>query len=87
MTGVTMSNIVAGFHTTGIYPVNRAAVPVLQEDKHHSLAERTSLQFIPLYSPLSSRSDSASAEVVHFTPEEITKFRTWFEEDYDIPDN
>lgn len=44
-----MSNIVAGFHSTGVYPYYRSVVPnMCVDDRRQSLAERTGLQFIPL---------------------------------------
>ena len=49
---MTIRNIVSGFRTTGVYPVNRDAIslPGVPETRL-SLSERTRLSFIPLYTP------------------------------------
>ena len=52
--GMTMTNIIAGFRTTGVYPFNRDALQskVLSSSfDPTSLSTRTGLKFIPLYSP------------------------------------
>ena len=44
---MTMTNIIAGFHTTGVYPLNRLAVPIRTVGKgntrRESLAGRSGL--------------------------------------------
>ena len=67
---MTPHNIFAGFQATGVYPFDRCRIQVkVPEDKRpkfqpESLAERTGLVYIPLYSPLqrsgSELSDSRS---------------------------
>ena len=85
---MTMTNIVAGFRTTGVYLLNRLAVPVLgiAEDgscvRRVSLAERTGLQFIPLYSPSRQRTEH-ELRAVTFECDEI--FQRRYEEGYDLP--
>ena len=84
MRGMSMQNIVGGFRTTGVYPFNRSALSLPKESKRVSLAERTGLQFIPLYSP--ARQKRAQVPVVSFSIEEMARFQRRFEEGYDIPD-
>ena len=58
MRGMTMTNIIAGFRTTGVYPFNRDALQskVLSSSfDPTSLSTRTGLKFIPLYSPAAPR--------------------------------
>ena len=58
---MTMTNITAGFRVTGIYPLDRTAIPILaKECRRESLAQKTGLQFIPLYSPLGQKSKERS---------------------------
>jgi hypothetical protein len=57
--GLTLTNCISGFRTTGIFPFNRSAVDqsgscgIGEKEKRLSLPQRTGLQFIPLYIPLS----------------------------------
>ena len=66
---MTSPNIVSGFNATGVCPFNRDAIVIPDaEDKYtkfkrESLAERTGLSYIPVYSPSLSRTKS-----VHKTP-------------------
>ena len=87
--GMTMQNIISGFRTTGIYPLDRSALLPANEfrDKRESLAQQKGLNFIPLYSPRSRpyHSDVVNPAVL-FTPEEIARFEHRYEEGYDIPD-
>ena len=86
MKGMTMSNIVSGFHTTGVYLFNHSALRVSSQPKPKrvSLAEQTGLRFIPLYSP-SRRSAEVNSPGTHtFSPEEVALFQHRFEEGYDI---
>ena len=81
---MNMKNVVAGFRYTGIYPLNRSAlIPEEKEEKEKSLAYRTGLKFIPLYSPLRYNSRK-SATCIEFTEEEAEKFQRRFEEGYDL---
>ena len=53
----TMENVIGSFAATGIYPFNRNAIELPEDDKSFevfkpcSLPERTNLAYIPLYSP------------------------------------
>ena len=84
--GMTMVNIVAGFCTTGIFPLDRSVVSASRgsaEGKSSTLPERTGLKFIPLYSP-SVR--EGTNRVLTFTADEIARYQVRWEEGYDIPD-
>ena len=49
---MTAPNVIAGFHTCGVCPFNRNAIPLPESVfKPESLAEDTGLAYIPLYSP------------------------------------
>ena len=76
---MTMSNVVAGFRTTGVYPVNRPAVEGMRGKACESLAEKAGLTFIPLYSP-SNRSAQARRAGTTVDPDEITLFQRRVEE-------
>ena len=85
MKGMTMQNIIAGFRTTGVFPFDPSVILAPKKPKRRpSLAERTGLQFIPLYSPSSRKLDTTA--VANFSPNEIARFQVRFEEGYDIPD-
>ena len=85
MMGMTMQNIVAGFHTTGVYPFNHSALSPSKDSKEVTFAEKSGSRFIPLYSPARKPGVPPTA-VVSFSPEEITRFQVHFEEGYDLPD-
>ena len=67
-----------------MYPFDR---PVLlpKESKRVSLADKTGLKFIPLYSPACRQPSKSSAKVSHFSPEEIARYQACFKEGYDVP--
>ena len=55
---MTVKNITSGFKVTGVYPVDRNAVQVSGHKptfRPESLAEKSGLAYIPLYSPAPSR--------------------------------
>ena len=87
---MTMTNIIAGFRTTGVYPLDRSAIPIRAAVREaggrrcESLAERTGLQFIPLYSPSRQRAEP-ELEVVTVDSEQIALFQKRYEEGYDLP--
>lgn len=78
---MTIRNILSGFHTTGIYPVNRNAIPLPGESKK-SLSEKTGLTFIPLYTP--SKRSKPSRMV--FSHEELECFEFHYENRIDLVD-
>ena len=57
--GMSMSSVIAGFRTTGVYPFNRHALQPATDTPTSfnpaSLCDRTGLKFIPLYSPARQR--------------------------------
>ena len=88
MNGLTMQNVISGFHTTGVYPFDRSALGPSNHSKlkRMSLAERTGLKFIPLYSPSHRQADESQTAVMQlFTPEEIAHFQPCYA-GYDVPD-
>ena len=55
---MTVKNITSGFKVTGIYPVDRCAVQVPGQKpsfRPESLAEKSGLAYVPLYSPAPTR--------------------------------
>ena len=81
---MTITNIVAGIKTTGVYLLNRLAVVGKGVTVCESLAEKTGLSFIPLYSPSHSRKPARKS--VEFDPEEIVLFQIRYKEGYNLPD-
>ena len=87
MESMTMRNITAGFRVTGIYPVNREVFSFPGEEKEPSLAEKSGLAFIPLYSPAPKRSTHTQDEQngLDFAEEELVKFERRYENGFDLP--
>ena len=83
--GMSMQNIIAGFRITGVYPFDRYVL-LPRESKRVSLADRTGLKFIPLYSPARRQPSKSSARMSYFSPEDIARYQARFEEGYDVPD-
>ncbi len=86
--GMTMLNVISGFRSTGVFPLNRKALapaakpPPKPRFNPASLAERTGLQYIPLYSPARRSQDTPQPPA--FTAEEISHFQRRFEEGYNL---
>ena len=76
------SNIAAGFMATGVFPVNRNAIVLPGEQTQYSrtpiavLAEKKGINFMPFFSPATSRPQ--------FSGEELEFFEHCFEEGYDL---
>ena len=70
MKEMSVQNIIAGFQITGVYPFDRSAL-LLKESKRVSLADKTGLKFILLYSLARWQPSKSSARVSQFSPEEI----------------
>lgn len=99
---MTITNVVSGFKTTGIYPLDRSTIlPITYPESpavRPQLSHRTGLNYIPLFSPNphrhapvesdqeSSQSDSDDDFSPHFTEEEVMLFTKRFEEGFDVPD-
>ena len=91
---MTMTNVIAGFHTTGIFPFNRnALLPVSGSEtpskfNPKSLCEGMKLKFIPVYSPATpaqSKSMPSSHSLLYdFTEEEVVLFTKRYSEGYDL---
>jgi len=89
MESMTMSNITAAFKVTGIYPVDREVFSFPREEA--SLAQKSGLAFIPLYSPAPKHSthpqekeDDFTEEEDDFTEEELIKFDRRYKNGYDL---
>ena len=80
---MTMKNIQAGFKYTGTYHLNRDAIVPSRKDATSTLAQRTRLKFIPLYS-LARRYRPPITQEAVFTEEEESRFQKRFQEGYDI---
>ena len=78
---MTIRNIVSGFRTTGIYPLNRDAILLPGEPKK-SLSEKTGLSFIPLYTP----SKWCKPRCQTFSYEELERFEYHYENGIDPVD-
>ena len=76
---MTPKNILAGFHTTGIYPPDRNAIK-LPGESVPSLALKTGIAYIPLYTPAKRRVSHPGIRNVTFTEEEEDDFRLCYEE-------
>ena len=76
------SNIATGFRATGVFPVNRNATILQGEQTWYSrtpiavLAEKKEINFMPFFSPATSRPQ--------FSGEELEVFEHCFEEGYDL---
>ena len=87
---MNMTNVIAGFRTTGIFPFNRNALSVSGSEtpskfNPKSLCEGTKLKFIPVYSPAQSKSMPPSSSLLYdFTEEEVALFTKRYEEGYDL---
>ena len=82
---MTISNIMSGFSTTGVYPINRDAVlakiaPKLVENEQPSV--HSNLLFMPMSSPM-PRKQRASHSVT-FTDKEIKQFEARYENGFDL---
>ena len=80
MKAMTITNIVGGFKTTGVFPLDRDAIK-LPENMMEKLPEQSGLKYIPLYSPAKPRKC-----VLDFSEDELKKFQIRFENGYDLFD-
>jgi hypothetical protein len=86
---MSITNILSAFRTTGVHPFNRNSIRVVDNTPDsHSLAERTGLAFIPLYSPAARPKQSLTGHSVHkpisFSNDEVVRFTRRYEEGYDL---
>ena len=61
---MTIQNVIGGFRTTGVYPFDRSSLSLPEKSNRASLAERTGLGFVPLYSPSHQRQHSRVSVVL-----------------------
>ena len=81
---MTMENVISGFRTTGVYPINRGAVFIKTPVKSRTTnLEAKKIHYLPLYSPSLSRHISPVHNAT-FTTEEILRFQRRYEEGYDL---
>ena len=81
---MTMENVISGFLTTGVYPINKAAVFIKTPVKSRMAnLEAKKIHYLPLYSPSLSRHTSP-VHNTSFTTEEILRFQRCYEEGYDL---
>ncbi len=89
---MTMTNIVSGFKTTGVYPVDRNAVIEEEVDHFFHMKKDASLKYIPLFSPLNKVSGARSSLVGRqytkkdFTQQEHSLFQKVYEDGWNISD-
>ena len=84
--GMSQTNIMSGFSTTSIYPLNCSAL--LPECPPSSLCQRTGLNFISLFTPTLCRSSRRISEIHEELPLEsspvlMQEQHSWH--DYDLP--
>ena len=87
---MTPQNITSSFRATGVFPVNRQALEIMQVKEKSpaklsmaAIAKTNGINFLPLYSP--KRSLIGKDAVVEFTDEEMKHFKRRFDEGYDVP--
>ena len=84
---MTPKNILAGFRTTGVYPLNRDAIKLPGDDVTLNLCQKTGLSYIPLYTPVKQRISVGVKESSKFSQSELFKFEQcyYFNQDCDDP--
>ena len=83
---MAMSNVIAGFRITGIFPFDHHALRPSEgkvKPKPKSLAEWTGLKYVPLFSPAPTKRQS-QAVTPSFSETEMAQFEIRFEEGYDL---
>ena len=76
---LTPRNILAGFHTTGVYPPDRNAVKSPGEQTL-DLAQKTGIAYIPLYTPAKRRIADRTSASSAFSEDELEDFQSFYEE-------
>ena len=81
---MTITNVIAGFRCTGMYPFNHTAIPPLSPSrsgsKRTSLSEKTGLKFIPLFTPVRNDRPADCSASPRFTEDEMSAFAHKFDE-------
>lgn len=84
--GMTLTNVITGFRVTGVFPFDQYALwpqdPAEVKQKE-SLAERTGLKFIPLFTPKPNKCQ-CHPRTPTFSEDELACFQKCFEEGYDL---
>ena len=83
---MTPKNILAGFRTTGVYPLNRDAIELPCDDVASNLCQKTGLPYIPLYTPVKRRISDQVAESPKFSQSELLKFEQYYDYEQDCDD-
>ncbi len=88
---MNLNNVIAGFKCTGICPFDRFAIKIpgceSSADEEESLAEKTGLKYVPLFSPAPKPRAQVSFPTSlskSFTEEECLRFKTRWENGYDL---
>ena len=69
---MSVSNIITGFQTTGIYPINSNAIPV-KNKKSATVDDQSKLKFLPLWNS-SPRAIEISKRIPTFTEAQLEKY-------------
>ena len=77
---MTSINVLSGFRTTGVYPLNRDAIELPGEDVVLNLCQKTGISYIPLYTPVKRRISEISVASPSYTPEELLEFEHCFDD-------
>ena len=84
MKSMTITNIIAGFSTTGIYPIDRnKVISRLEEAMCTPPKQPSGLSYLPLLTPVPTSSRRSSKRPVVFSEAEIKLFLERYEDGYD----
>ena len=83
---MTPRNILAGFRTTGIYPLNRNAIRLPDDGVTSNLCQKIGLPYIPLYTPAKRRVSIGVAESPKLSRSELLKFEQLYSSKQDCDD-
>ncbi len=83
--GMSLSNVTTGFCITGVFPFDRYVLrPAHNQPKPNSLAEKTGLNYIPLFSPARPPSQHSHPPTSTVSTEKILRYQRRFDEGYDL---
>ena len=77
---MTPINVLAGFRTTGVYPLNRDAIKLPGDGVVSSLCQKTGISYIPLYTPIKRRISEVSVTSPSFTQSELLEFEQYYDD-------
>lgn len=75
---MTPINVLAGFRTTGVYPLNRDAIKLPGDGVVSSLCQKTGMLYIPLYTLIKRRISEVSVTSPSFTQSELLEFEQYY---------